>query len=376
VLVLVNAALVMVFFRWRADGPRAALRPAAIAAAVLALTLIYGALRPGTVVEREGPKILMVQGNIPQYVKTEARAEGKPRGMRSQDMFRRQLELTVSGVAADPEVSLVIWPETMFPWARSEEEGERGDRNRAGIARAYGVLSRAAGGRPLIIGAPHFVDGGDRRNSALQLDGAGRLVARYDKVHAVPGSEYIPFHTILPEGMLEKVTELVAGYAGYRPDLTEGSSQVLFEVDGVRYAPVICYEIIYPALVRSAVLDGADVLLNITNYGWFPGTDQPEQANQMALTRAIELRRPVAVAANTGISAVFSPRGNAVELTVDGVVKEVPGALAARVPLSSSGSPYGLWGDLPVMLAGMLAALFLLPRRVWRILRVGRTDRA
>ncbi len=348
-VVLANAALVRSLLLLRGGRLRRALFPLAPAALLLLAALGYGAVRPGTVDTAEGPRVLLVQGNIPQWVKDDERSQSRN--------FARHAALMEDGVRRHPGVELVIGPETTFPYPFYEAlpEGEAWYLRLQ--AEKLAEMARAAGGRPVLFGALCYLSDGAPRNSVFLLEAGGRLSrSRYDKLHAVPGGEYVPLRSLAPRSWVRAVGRLVEKYAGFTPNLVEGERPVVFSVGGLRYGPVICYEICFPALVRGALDAGADVIVNVTNYGWFPGTAEPEQANQIALFRAVENRRPVVVSANTGISAVISPLGRVEELSSRGRRKEVPGTLAARLVLSRSRPLQRRWGDAPAAALLLLAA--------------------
>jgi apolipoprotein N-acyltransferase len=366
-VVLANAAIAEAPFRFREGRPRAALAPILLVLVLVGGFSLYGAIRPGSIVERPGPKVLLVQGNVPQYMKTQALRLGKEKPVhRSRFILDTHLALTREGLARHPDTEVVIWPETMFSYPMTEEDGPRAAGRRHAALTAFRILSKATGGRPAIVGALCRTKDGEQRNSVYLVTGDGRPSTRYDKLHAVPGGEYIPLRTVAPEPLVRWVSGIVRENAGFVPDLVEGEKAVLIDAGGTRYGPLICYEIIYPGLVRDLREMGADVMLNITNYGWFPETNQPLQANQMALFRALEARRPVVVAANTGVSAVISAKGEMTELRVDGERKDVAGVLFATVPLCRSRSVKAAIGELPGLLATLLALFLLVRTRMGR----------
>jgi apolipoprotein N-acyltransferase len=254
----------------------------------------------------------------------------------------------------------------MFSYPFSDMEGPAAAGQRHAAMMAFRTLSQVTGGRPAIVGALFRTRAGEARNSVFLVDSRGRPAERYDKVHAVPGGEYIPLQKFAPDALVGWVAELIRENAGFVPDLTEGERLLLIEAAGVRFAPLICYEVIYPGLVREFRAMGAEVLLNITNYGWFPETHQPLQANQMAIFRAIETRRPVVVAANTGVSALISATGAIRELVVDGRRLDVQGTLAVTIPLCRAGTIAATVGEFPGLLAAC-ATVFLV---LWRRYRV------
>jgi apolipoprotein N-acyltransferase len=349
-VVFVNAAL--------AAALRRRFLPAGIAVGLIALVLVYGALRPGTVGEREGPSVLLVQACIPQGEKREVREGEKST---ADVILDSHLSLTRKGVAEHPEVEVVIWPETMFPFRIDDRPGL--DPRRVAYVRSrLGRIAAAAGGRPVVFGALYRTEDGESRNSVFLLDERGEIAGRYDKRQTVPGGEHVPLYTVLPPSVTRFIGETIAKFSGYVPDLTEGEEPASFRLAGARFTPLICYEIIYPALVNSTMALDPDVLLNLSNYAWYPETHQPEQAEDITIFRAVENRRPVVVSANNGISSVIDARGR----VRSSVARDVTGALAARVPLTDAGSLYARVGDLFAILASCFTVLLAVAAVYWK----------
>ncbi|MCD6586204.1 MAG: apolipoprotein N-acyltransferase, partial [Desulfobacteraceae bacterium] len=137
-------------------------------------------------------------------------------------------------------------------------------------------------------------------NSAYLVTPDGDISARNDKVHLVPFGEYVPFKKWLPfiNHLVAQVGEFKAGKKG----------------DTLKWAPadigvLICYEVIFPELARESVANNAGLLVNITNDAWFGNTSAPYQHFSMAVFRAVENRRSLIRAANTGISGFIDPAG-------------------------------------------------------------------
>ena len=136
-------------------------------------------------------------------------------------------------------------------------------------------------------------------NTALLADPEGRVVSRYYKTHPVMFGEYIPFADWLP--WLYQITPMSGG-------LAIGDGPKVFDVGGLALTPSICFESVVPHLIRSQVVElrrrgtPADVLVNVTNDGWFWGTSILDLHFRCAIFRAIENRKPTIIAANTGFS--------------------------------------------------------------------------
>jgi apolipoprotein N-acyltransferase len=137
-------------------------------------------------------------------------------------------------------------------------------------------------------------------NSAYLLDPDGKPVYRYDKMHLVPFGEYIPFKEWLnfAQPLVREVGEFAAG-ADFK----------LGQVEGIRFATLICYEGIFPELAREYQRRGAELLVIVTNDAWYGPSGAPRQHLEMAAFRAVETRRTVLRCANSGYSAVIDPLG-------------------------------------------------------------------
>ncbi len=117
----------------------------------------------------------------------------------------------------------------------------------------------------------------------------------------VPFGEYVPLRSLF--GYF--VNRVVSGFG----DMFAGHDQTIFSVGDVKLGTLICYESIFPNLARSAVKDGANILVNITNDAWYGESSAPYQLLAMAAMRAAETKVPLVRVANTGISAVIEPTG-------------------------------------------------------------------
>ncbi len=236
-------------------------------------------------------RVAVLQGNIDQGVKW------------SPDRFERTLgiyeELTREASAAGAQ--LVLWPETAVPGAIGSDPG---------AARRLEALAEETGAL-LVIGAVGLGPGPDGRrsvfDSAFAIDSRAGLVGRYDKSHLVPFGEYLPLAELLGR-FFEAVARGVANTAvtpGSGPRalaLTAGGAPLTAGVP-------ICYELLFPDLVRRFVNDGAELLLAITNDAWYGRTGAPYQFLAMTALRSAETRVWTARAANTGVSAIIDARG-------------------------------------------------------------------
>ena len=187
-----------------------------------------------------------------------------------------------------------MWPETALPTVLRRDPD---------LLRMLATMSGEMR-VPLLVGSIDVVDGRPNRftNTAFLVTDRG-IVGRYDKIHLVPFGEYVP---------LSGVIGFVRGWAEFIADLEPGSRAVVFPGPPAPFGVVICYEGIFPDLFREFVNNGARVMVNMTNDGWFGRTSGPGQHLAMYSFRAVEHRIAIVRAANTGVSAFIAPSGQVV----------------------------------------------------------------
>jgi apolipoprotein N-acyltransferase len=279
---------------------------AATTAAALAGALIYGQWRLGQTIGA-GPEvgIAVVQGGAPP-------AERSQRPVR----LARYVGLTSEGVA--PETRLIVWPEHAIE-AYLEEASRTHDT----------VLRVAAEARAdLILGGPHYEPSaaGTRYHNSAYLVRDGRVAARYDKQRLVPFAED------------DRLARFLGGpQTGYTP----GRGTFILPATGLRVGAVLCVEAMLPDLVRQAVGEGAEMLVNLSNDAWFGDPSAARQQLEIATLRAVENRRYLVRAAATGISAVIDPYGRTLAQTEFDTFQ----VLNATVHASHVRTPYQRWGD-------------------------------
>lgn len=262
-------------------------RGAALLAGVVLASLGFGIARMSMAAEPgERVRLALVQGNVAQDQKWKPEARAR--------ILDSHLEATRQ--AAKQGARLVIWPESSVPLPLTASPGYR--RILSGHASSLGI--------DLLVGSVHYQDRGGPGervyNSAFLIEGgaAEPFRQRYDKIHLVPFGEYVPLRWIL--GPMETLVEEAS-------DFSPGESIRNLRSGGISLAPLICFEAIFPDLARRFVLEGAGLLVNMTNDAFLGDTAGPRQHLALASVRAVENRRWMARAANTGISAVVDPRG-------------------------------------------------------------------
>lgn len=258
---------------------------AVTAIGVLAGVSVWGALRmrDGALVREGEPMTVgLVQPNIAQFDKWNA--------SRAPDILERHVRMTRDAVAAGADV--VLWPESSTPFM-FDEQPDRASVVRA-VARETGV--------PLLFGTDEVERGRPDRfyNSAFVLDEGGGTAAVYRKMKLVPFGEYVPL-----KSLLFFVAPLVEGVSDFSP----GVGVTMMPLRGHMASTAVCYEVVYPELIRAGVLRGAELLTTITNDGWYGDSSAPFQHFEAARMRAIEQGRYLARAANTGISGIVDPYG-------------------------------------------------------------------
>jgi apolipoprotein N-acyltransferase len=194
---------------------------------------------------------------------------------------------------------LIAWPESPAPFI---DDDPRFQQALVSIARQEQT--------PLVVGAigvsiaepePGVAPGGYRiYNSALIVGADGARVGRYDKIHLVPFGEYIPFRRLL------FFAHALTGNVG---ETDRGTERKVFRLNGHRYGVFLCYESVFADEVRQFAQLGAEVLVNLSDDGWYGDTSAPWQHLNMARMRAIENRRWILRDTNNGVTAVIDPYG-------------------------------------------------------------------
>jgi apolipoprotein N-acyltransferase len=291
---------------------------------VVAMVLGFGTWRLRQAPPSVEMRVAVMQPSIEQPLKFEPR--------HARETLSIYVALTRLAGAGQPDV--IVWPETASPTALRRDVGLR-----QSLAALSGEL-RA----PLLVGSIDVLDGEPARlsNAAFLVSEQG-IVGRYDKIHLVPFGEYVP---------LSGVIGFVRSWAEFIADLEPGSRAVVFPGPPAPFGVVICYEGIFPDLFRQFVTNGARVMVNMTNDGWFGRTSGPYQHLAMYPFRAVEHRIAVVRAANTGISAFIAPTGQ--------IIRHLNlyerGVLSDRVPLRQGETLFTRLGDWVAWLSLVVSA--------------------
>jgi len=196
----------------------------------------------------------------------------------------------LSGEAA-AAAEWVVWPESAIPRIVERDRDYRTEIEQ--FARRHRVW--------MIVGSIGFGGAGEDYFNSLHVVSPGGLIPwRYDKVHLVPFGEHVPV-----VGALPFLAPLVREVGSFTP----GRSTLPLPGPAGATGMAICYEVAFPSLVAATTRQGAQVLVTITNDGWYGDSAAPRQHLALAVLRAAEARRYLVRAANTGISALIDPKG-------------------------------------------------------------------
>ncbi len=286
--------------------------------------------------QRDGVRLSLVQPNIDGSVKWD-------------QAFRDSTMKLLAQMTVDAQASnMVVWPETAVPFYVRHDVREF-----AGLK----VLAMRRQSH-LLVGLPDYVRNGDVvrfYNSAMLFTPGGEEAGRYRKIHLVPFGEMFPF-----EDRFDFLKKVNFGEGDFSP----GTDYTVFEIDGLKFGVAICFESIYPGLVREFVSRGANAIVNITNDEWFGPSLGPHQHAQMAVMRAVEFRIGIARCANTGISMFVDPYGRIISRT-DLFTR---GILTGDVSPGAGGTSYLRVGrvvetGMLLLVLGLVVLSFALPGR-------------
>jgi len=319
-----------------------AYRPAALVLAGILLIAVWGNVRASNAaLTREGQplRVGIVQPNVPEEEREDAH--------RGAEILQR--ELSMIHEAAGKGAGLVVLPESALPPLEEYPEVSRSVRR---AVRESGV--------PVLLGSDQYewrVAGARREveksfNAAFMLRPDGTTAAVYRKIHLVPWGEYVPLRDWL--------TFVVPLVKAIGRGFDAGDTVTLLPLGSHRVSTAICYEIIYPELVRQFVAEGSELLTTITNDSWFGRSSAPYQHFEQASLRAIEEGRYLVRSANTGVSGIVDPYGHVLQRS--DIFQ--PALIVGDVRLLKTSTIYARIGDVFAYASAILTiALVLMARR-------------
>ena len=342
-------------------GPQTDCRLAALVPAGLLLTVtwLYGLGVTGERARSENIATALVHTSVPRDQKWDI--------AQRRIILEQILALTRTAAGTGPQ--LIVWPETAVP----------GDvQHHAPLRQRVSQAAREAN-TALLVGSSEHAKFTDRRlldrryNNMYLFSPAGEIVGQYRKITLVPFGEYEPL-----QGIVRWPKAIAAAMGSHLP----GDRYTVFTLGTVPFSAVICWEIVFPDLVRRFVQGGARFIVNASNEAWFAGSAMPDQMLAMSVFRAVENRISVARSANLGISAIIDPYGRVTRRFPGSGPGGAPaeGILTGEIPLTESGTFYTRHGDV-FAYACIAAALIMLagmwfPSRVRRLPAGGGTGRA
>ncbi len=349
-----------------------------VAGFLLFLNVGYGQWRTENAPLRPGPKVAVVQTNVPQDIRNDTD--------RSDEYFR-----SVWGAGRQAEkagADLVVFPETSYPyWYGEIEDGltnlecarayqnqvtlpgypprekptdemgsiikqniKDGDEHTQSMARMLA--------QPILLGTAFWsirLSGAKFTNASVMITAGKGRTARYDKVHLVPFGEYVPFG-----GHIPFIKYLVPYPEGFNYNSDYGTELITLHEGKLHLAPLICFEDTIPDLTRQYMIQATpdrpvEILVNQSNDGWFNNSIEAWYHLSAAIFRCVEARRPMIRSSNTGLSNLVNSLGE-VERTFesDGKTQGVDGVMIVDVRLDDRAPPYILLGDILPLLAWLM----------------------
>ena len=295
--------------------------------------------------------VALVQSNIPREEKFTVEFANK-----TFDLFTRLSRPAVEGNAP---ADLLVWPESSMPGPVLNDE----------LSHKFVMDFSASAKTDLLLGTIDLDETGVY-NAALLVSDAGARIQVYRKVHLVPFGEYVPGRNTIP---------LLARIVGDQvpADFAFGKEHTVFNLanDKARVAPLICFEDTVGDLTRQFVLAGANLLVNVTNDGWFLRSAGSRQHLASAVFRCVETRLPMVRAANTGVTCFINEFGSITQMLVDENGSTfTEGTLTGQVAIVANPEPtfYVRHGELvayacvaiSVLTLAFLAARSLLRRKL------------
>jgi apolipoprotein N-acyltransferase len=290
------------------------LPPLTLTVVLVGFSFLFGFYRLHTLPHSFAPstRVALLQGNIDQYKKWDK-------------AYVNDIEIQYAALAIEASKSkpaMIIWPETSVPGFLLQDQA----------LRKWLLDVVQISGTSHLIGAP-VLNRKNAYNSSFSINHEGVLEGEYAKHHLVPFGEVVPWASVLSRWI--HVLNDLGGFTAGR-----GSSVV--SVAGVPVGVNICYEAIFPNLVRQSIRQGGQLIANLTNDGWYMQTAAPYQHWAPNIFRAVENGRWLLRADNTGISGIIDPVGKVVAQSSIFETTVVSGLVQPRTELTV----YTRFGDV------------------------------
>lgn len=304
-------------------------------------------LQKSPAVTPETPGIItaaVIQGNIPQGEKWDREKFWE----RMQEIRDNYLQLSAEAIQTG-QPQLIVWPESALPvYMRFTPEyrqllGSFAQRTNTWLL--TGNFDTLGEGKPVY-------------NAALLFEPSGKHDQWYYKRQRVPFGEFFPYRDVL--GNIPVLGSLINSINPMQSDTAAGTDPGLMKTPFGQIGTLICFESVYPAVARSSVQAGAEVLAIITNDGWYKDAIAVYQHNAHAVLRAIENDRDIIRSANTGVSSFIDHRGRILSQTVPLVRTFQVHPVQARKTMT----PYTRWGEWFVLVSALLLAAAVAAERI------------
>ncbi len=305
-----------------------------IAILIFVANFIYGNLQLASYKEKTAENsynFAIIQGNVASGAKWQG-------NQASFDIYTELMQKI-----KNKDVDFVVWPETAIP-ALVEENNEY-DLIYKKIARENEIY--------FCVGSFTTDEELKKYNSLLIYGPTGEVLGKYSKRNLVPVGEYLPLRSFL-----DRLFPLIKEINQVSEDLTPGFGSQIIETPLGQVGGLICFDSIFQNDIRHSVTKGAELLLLLTNDSWYEDSPGVYQHNAQAILRAVETGRYVVRAANTGISAIIRPTGEA----VDYLEPFVAGVVVGEVSFLYDTTLYVRLGDIIVLFCTAIVLLVFLLR--------------
>ncbi len=238
---------------------------------------------------------------------------------------------------------MIVWPESPAPFYTTDPAFRDAISNIAREAQSWMLVGS--------LGVRNASETPERAtqlyNSASLVSPGGEWMGRYDKIHLVPFGEYVPF---------KRIFSFAGGLTKEVGDFSSGASRAPLQAGSSKLGVFICYESIFPDEIRQLAANGAEVLVNVSNDGWYGDSGAYAQHLKQARMRAVENNRWLLRDTNTGVTAAIDPYGRVVST----IPRKIRAALEARYALTNVTTFYTRHGDWFAYLCAIISIAGLL----------------
>ena len=297
----------------------------------------YGLIKLGQTTEAGKLRVSVIQGNIPQEIKWSADSKLA--------ILDKYIDLSREASLDSPDI--IIWPEASFPGSLDDN-------------RLFNkVLSLATRLKTHLLVGIVSCEKEVFYNSTILVSNKGKKLKRYDKLHLVPFGEFIPLKNLFP--FLSSIVPI--------GDFTSGRDYTIFSLGKnnkkLKFSTLICFEDVFPELSRAFVKKGAGFLINMTNDAWFKQSSAPYQHLQASVFRAVENRKFLIRAANTGVSCFINSYGEIISKVSNRRGKDIfiSGYKTEDVEINNIETLYTKFGDIFVLCCFLFLFLELTNKR-------------